>query len=42
MDDIFTGKDAISDLKSSLWAGLDKRVKTPLNSSSLKYDITTN
>jgi hypothetical protein len=42
VDDIFTRKDAISGLKSSLWAGLGKLVNIPLNSSILKYDITTN
>jgi len=41
-DDIYTRKDAISGLKSSPWAGLGKLVNTPLNSSILKYDITTN
>jgi len=33
VDDIFTRKDAISGLKSSLWAGLGKLVNTPLDSS---------
>ena len=42
VDDIYTRKDAISGLKSSPWAGLGKLVNTPLNSSILKYDITTN
>jgi len=41
VDDIFTRKDAISGLKSSLWAGLGNLVNIPLNSSILKYDITT-
>ena len=40
VDDIFTRKDAISGLKSSPWAGLDKRVNTPLDSSILLDDIT--
>jgi hypothetical protein len=31
--DIFTGKDAISGLKSSLWAGLGKLINIPLDSS---------
>jgi hypothetical protein len=31
--DIFTRKDAISGLKSSLWAGLSKLVNTPLDGS---------
>jgi hypothetical protein len=42
VDDIFTIKDAISGLKSCLWAGLSKLVNIPLDSSILKYDITTN
>ncbi len=42
VDNIFTGKNAISGLKSSPWAGLGKLVYTPLDSSILKYDITTN
>ena len=33
VDDIFTGKDAISGFKSSLWAGLGKLVNTPLDNS---------
>ena len=40
--DIFTRKDAISGLKSGPWEGLGKLVYTPLDSSILKYDITTN
>jgi hypothetical protein len=42
VDDIFTKKDAISGLKSGSWEGLDKLVYTSLDSSILKYDITTN
>jgi len=42
VDDIFTRKDAISGLKSDPWEGLGKLVYTPLDSSILKYDITTN
>ena len=42
VDDIFTRKDAISGLKSGPWEGLGKLVYTPLDSSILKYDITTN
>ena len=34
VDDIFTRKDAISGLKSSLWADLSKLVNTPLDSSN--------
>jgi hypothetical protein len=41
VDDISTGKDAISGLKSSPWAGLDKLVNTSLV-QILEYDITTN
>jgi hypothetical protein len=33
VDDIFTRKDAILGLKSSLWAGLGELVNTPLDSS---------
>jgi hypothetical protein len=33
MDDTFTCLMDISGLKSSHWAGLDKRVNTPLDSS---------
>jgi len=33
VDDIFIRKNAISGLKSSLWAGLGKLVNTPLESS---------
>jgi len=33
MDYIFTRKDTISGLKSSLWSGLIKLVNTPLDSS---------
>jgi hypothetical protein len=33
VDDIFSRKDAISGLKSSLWVGLGKLVNTPLDSS---------
>jgi hypothetical protein len=41
VDDISTGKDAISGLKSSPWASLDKLVNTSLV-QILEYDITTN
>ena len=41
VDDISTGKDAISGLKSSPWASLDKLVNTSLF-QILEYDITTN
>ena len=34
VDDIFTRKDAISGLKSSIWADLCKLVNTPLDSSN--------
>ena len=34
VDDIFTGKNAISGLKSSPWADLCKLVNTPLDSSN--------
>jgi len=33
VDDIFTRKDAISGLRSTLWAGLGKLVNTPMDSS---------
>jgi hypothetical protein len=34
MDDIFTGKNAISGLKSGPWEGLGKQDNTPLDSSN--------
>jgi len=41
VDDIFTRKDTISGLKSSLWAGLGNWSEHPWTVQFSEFDITT-